>query len=73
MSVTLIIFVNVALDAALLGGLAYALARPTRLTPHLRIVAAPGARAAAVRAPARRLAHAHGASDWSVRTSRATA
>jgi hypothetical protein len=33
MSLTLIIIVNVALDATLLGGLAWVLARPARLTP----------------------------------------
>ena len=56
MSLTLIITINAALVAALLGGLACALARP--------------ALAAAARRPLRR---AQGASDWSVRTSRATA
>jgi hypothetical protein len=33
MSLTLIIIVNVALDATLLGGLAWVLSRPARLTP----------------------------------------
>ena len=69
MSLTLIIILNVALDGALLGGLAHALARPSRLSPHLETIAAP----AATRRPARRSARAQGASDWSVRTSRATA
>ena len=70
MSLTLIITINAALVAALLGGLACALARPARLTPHLRPVTARPALAAAARRPLRR---AQGASDWSVRTSRATA
>jgi hypothetical protein len=73
MSLTLIIILNGALDAALLGGLACALARPARLTPHLRGVTAQPVAATAGRRPARRTARAQGASDWSVRTSRATA
>jgi hypothetical protein len=36
MSLTLIVIVNVALDAALLGGLAWVLSRPARLTAHIR-------------------------------------
>jgi len=35
MSLTLIIIINVALDGALLGGLAWVLSRPARLTPHV--------------------------------------
>jgi len=73
MSLTLIIILNAALDGALLGGLACALARPARLTPHLRAGTAAPVLATAVRAPARRGARAQGPSDWSVRTSRATA
>ena len=35
MSLTLIVVINVAIDAALLSGLAWALSRPAKLTPHL--------------------------------------
>jgi hypothetical protein len=73
MPLTLIVIVNVALDAALLGGLAYGLARPSRLTPHLATVIAPAAHAAPAHRLSGRSARAQGASDWSVRTSRATA
>ncbi len=72
MSVPLLIAVNVALDAALLGGLAYALVRPSRLARHLH-AGAPAPRPATARRRARRGANAQGACDWSVRTSRATA
>jgi hypothetical protein len=34
MTLTLIITMNVVLDIALLGGLAFAMSRPARLTPH---------------------------------------
>ena len=73
MSLTLIIILNAALDGALLAGLASALARPARLAPHLTALTAPPALAAPARRPARRAAHAQGASDWRVRTSRAAA
>ena len=67
MSLTLIVVINVALDAALLGGLAWALSRPARLTAHAAAIAP-----ASTRRRGRRSA-AHGVADWSVRTSRATA
>ena len=68
MSLTLIVIINVALDAALLGGLAWALSRPARLTAHVSTVAAATSR----RRERRRSAH-QDAADWSVRRSRATA
>ena len=73
MSLTLILILNAGLAAALLGGLAFALTRPARLARHLAPIAARPTLAAPAHRPARRFARAHGASDWSVRTSRATA
>jgi len=73
MSLTLIIIINVALDAALLGGLAWVLSRPARFTPHAhpRTVSRVG------RAPRRAVAPtahaAHAAADWSEQASRTAA
>jgi hypothetical protein len=69
MSLTSIVAINAVLDAALLGSLAWALSRPARLTPHRQEFAP-------TPVPLRqRTSHSgpHGPSDWSVRTSRATA
>ena len=69
MSLTFIVAINAALAAALLGGLAWAMSHPARLTPHRQELAI-------ARAPSRqrsRRRSAHGSSDSSVRTSRATA
>lgn len=69
MSLTLIIAINASLDAALLGGLAWAMSRPAQLAPHRQELAI-------ARAPSRqssRRRSAHGSSASSVRTSRATA
>ena len=38
MSQSLAIAVNVLADLAMLGGLAYVMSRPARLTPHLQVV-----------------------------------
>ena len=69
MSLSLMIVINTALDAALLGGLAWAMARPARMTPHRQQLTI-------ARVHSRRrtpTVSAHGSSDWSVRRSRATA
>ena len=58
MSLTLIVIVNVALDAALLGGLAWVLSRPARLTPHARSTPTARARRGPRRGAVRGAAHA---------------
>jgi hypothetical protein len=66
MSLTLIIIVNVALDATLLGGLAWVLSRPARLTPHVHSKSS-----SRVRQRPRRAAHA--SADWGAGSSRQAA
>jgi hypothetical protein len=68
MSVTLIVVINVALDAALIGGLAWAMSRPSRLSPHRRQLGDAGA-------PLRQRTRSgvlHGSQVGSLRSSRAT-
>jgi hypothetical protein len=68
MSLTLIIVINVALDAALIGGLAWAMSRPSRLAPHRRQF---GDAEAPLRQRTRR-GGLHGSQVASLRSSRAT-
>lgn len=68
MSLPLIVVINVALDAALIGGLAWAMSRPSRLTPHRHD--RPGTAMPLQRRT--RPSGAHGSQIGRVRSSRAT-
>jgi hypothetical protein len=56
MTFTIAILANVIADIALIGGLAYLMSRPRRLTPHLATALAPNARVEVARRSSRRRA-----------------
>jgi len=73
MSLTLIVIINVALDVALLGGLAWVLSRPARLIAHVQLEPVSRTRRNPRRDAVRTAHAAHAAPDWSVRASRTAA
>jgi hypothetical protein len=70
MSLSLIIIANVALDAVLLGGLAWVLSRPARLTPHVHPRASSRVHQSARRADVRA---APASAGWTASSSRQAA